>query len=280
MLLATRAGFNDPTYARDELARSASSFAHQQARAEIPLVDTATENWVLRNSFLDGWNDLRRGQDYYDEGALTWLRADTIIREQTHGQKSLDDFLRSFLGQRDTDPIVAPYSREDVEAALGAICPYDWHEFFESRIYQVNPKSPFEGIEAAGWRVTYNDTPLHEPFWFELLPFSTIADTSIGIVTQKDGTIFDVIPGSPAYDAGLGPHMTILAVNGHMYSGDSLNEAVAHPPNGKITMIVRNFDSVEIRELKYAGGLRYPHLEQIPGTHDLLSEILAPRGSK
>jgi predicted metalloprotease with PDZ domain len=280
LLLATRAGFNDPTYARDELARSASSFAHQSARAEIPLVDTATENWVLRNSFLDGWNDLRRGQDYYDEGALTWLRADAIIREQTHGQKSLDDFLRSFLGQRDTDPIVAPYTREDVEAALGAICPYEWHEFFESHIYQVNPKPPFEGIEAAGWRVTYNDAPLHEPFWFELLPFNDIADTSIGIVTQKDGTIFDVVPGSPAYDAGLGRHMAILAVNGHMYSAEALNEAIAHPPNGKIAMIVRNFDSVEIRELKYAGGLRYPHLEQIPGTHDFLSEILAPRDSK
>jgi predicted metalloprotease with PDZ domain len=280
MLLATRAGFNDAAYARDELARSASNFAHESARAEIPLVDTATENWILRNSFLDGWNGLRRGQDYYDEGALTWLRADTIIREQTQGQKSLDDFLRSFLGQRDTAPIVVPYTREDVEAALNAISPYDWHEFFEARIYRVNPKPPFEGIEAAGWRITYNDTPLHEPFWFELLPFGVIADTSIGVVTEKDGTIFDVGPGSPAYDAGLGPHMMILAVNGHIYSADALNEAIARPPNGKITLIVRNFDSVEVRELKYAGGLRYPHLEQIPGKHDFLSEILAPRESK
>jgi hypothetical protein len=52
-------------------------------RAQIPLVDTATEDWVLQNAFLDGWNDFRRGQDYYDEGSLIWLRADTIIREQT-----------------------------------------------------------------------------------------------------------------------------------------------------------------------------------------------------
>lgn len=280
MLLATRAGFNDPAYARDEFARSAASFADQPARAHIPLVDTATDNWVLRNAFRDGWSDFRRGQDYYDEGALIWLRADTIIREQTHGQKSLDDFLRSFFGHSDTDPIVEPYTREEVEAALGAICPYNWHEFFESRIYQVNPKPPIEGIEAAGWRITYNDTPLHEPFWFELLPFDVLARNSIGIVTQKDGKIFDVLPGSPAYDAGLGPQMTILAVNGHIYSAEALTDAIAHPPNGKITFIVRNFGSVEIRDLKYAGGLRYPHLERIPGTHDVLSEILAPRDYK
>jgi predicted metalloprotease with PDZ domain len=85
---------------------------------------------------------------------------------------------------------------------------------------------------------------------------------------------------SPAYDAGLGPHMTILVVNGHTYSSDALNDAIAHPPNGKITLIFRNFDSVEIREPKYAGGLRYPHLEQISGAHDFLSDILAPRFSK
>ena len=127
--------------------------------------------------------------------------------------------------------------------------------------------------------MVYNDTPLHEPFWFELLPFSDLADNSIGIQTEKDGSIFDVVPGSPAYDAG-GPHMTILAVNGRVYSSKSLNDAITHPPNGKITLIVRNFDSVETRELKYGGALRYPHLERIPETEDILNKILASRDSK
>jgi predicted metalloprotease with PDZ domain len=77
-----------------------------------------------------GWSSLRRRQDYYDEGALMWLRADTIIREQTQDRLSLDDFLRSFLGQRDTDPIVVPYNREEVEAvARGNMSAYDWHSF-------------------------------------------------------------------------------------------------------------------------------------------------------
>ena len=280
MVLAARSGFNDQLFARDELARTISDFTNRPSRAQIPLIDTATEDWVLRDAFLDGWNDFRRGQDYYEEGALIWLRADTIIREQTHGQKSLDDFLRTFLGQHDTEPIVVPYTRDDVEAALNAISPYNWHEFFESRIYQVNPKPPIEGIEAAGWRIVYNDTPAHDPFWWDLAPFSVLASSSIGIVTQKDGTIFDVVPGLPAYEAGLGPHMTILAVNGHVYSADSLNDAILHPPDGKITLIVRNFDSVETRELKYAGGLHYPHLERIPGTDDVLSKILAPQTYK
>jgi predicted metalloprotease with PDZ domain len=96
-------------------------------------------------------------------------------------------------------------------------------------------------------------------------------------VTDKDGSIDDVTPGSPGYEAGLGPKMKILAVNGHIYSASVLNDAILHPQDGKITLIVQNFDSVEIRELKYKGGLHYPHLERIPETHDYLSEILATR---
>ncbi len=64
------------------------------------------------------------------------------------------------------------------------------------------------------------------------------------------------------------------------YSADTLNESIAHPQNGKITVVVRNFDTVETREIKYPGGVRYPHLEQIPGSDDYLSEILQPRTAR
>jgi predicted metalloprotease with PDZ domain len=97
---------------------------------------------------------------------------------------------------------------------------------------------------------------------------------------KKDGTISDVVPGTPAYEAGLGPHMTILAIDGRVYSADVLTESITHPRNGKISVIVRNFDSVETREIQYAGGLRYPHLERIAGTKDYLSEMLAARTYK
>jgi len=276
MLLATRAGFNDEAYMRDYLGRVAADFAHEPGRASTPLVDTAAENWVLR-AFDVGWYSLRRGQDYYDEGALIWLRVDTMIRERTQGRSSLDDFLRTFFGQRDTEPIVVPYTREEVEASLSAICPYDWHSFFETTVYQVNSKPPTEGLQAAGWRLVYNTTPNKEPFYTDLLPISYFGDYSIGMSVKKDGTIFDVLSGTPAFDAGLGPNMTILAVDGHVYSADVLNESIAHPRNGKISLVIRNFDSVESREVHYAGGVRFPHLERIPGSHDYLSEILGPR---
>jgi hypothetical protein len=71
--------------------------------------------------------------------------------------------------------------------------------------------------------------------------------------------------------------MTILSVDGHVCAPEVLNEAIAHPQNGKILLTVRNFNSVEVHEINYSGGVRFPHLEQIPAAHDTLSEILAPR---
>ena len=130
----------------------------------------------------------------------------------------MNDFLRLFLGQRDTGPIVVPYSRQEIEEALSAICPYDWHRFIETHVYQVNSKPPTDGLEAAGWRLVYNAAPNDEYFFSNLLPVNVFAAYSIGIDVQKDASIFDVQPGSPAYDAGLGPHMTILAVDGRAYS--------------------------------------------------------------
>jgi hypothetical protein len=240
-----------------------ADYSHEPGRVTTPLVDTAAEDWVLR-AFDVGWFSLRRGQDYYDEGALIWLRADTIIREQTRGRRSLDDFFRSFLGQRDPEPVVVPYTREEVEAALSAICPFDWHTFFETRVYKVNDKPPIDGLEAAGWRLVYNATPNNEPFYSDLLPMSYFGDYSIGISVRKDGTIFDVLAGTPGYEAGLGPNMTIVAVDGHVYSADALNEAIAHPRNGKISLLVRNSDSVETHENSICGGRTLPLLTQLP----------------
>jgi predicted metalloprotease with PDZ domain len=271
-ILATRAGFNDAAYARDELASWTSFAAHQLSRAATPLADTAVESSVLRAG--GGWAMLRRSQDYYFEGALTWLQADAIIRTQSKGARSLDTFLRRFFGERDTGPIVAPYTRQDIESALSAVCPYDWHQFFETRIYQANGAPPTGGLEAAGWRLVYDDTPNRDRFLPRRIESRGVQRDSIGLTVATDGAIDDVVPGSPAYEAGLGPRMTVVAVDGRAFSMDALADSIAHPANGRIALLVRNFASVQSRDIRYAGGLRYPHLERIPAATDYLSDIL------
>jgi predicted metalloprotease with PDZ domain len=271
-VLATRAGFNDAAYARDELASWSAFSAHQSARASTPLVDTAVASPVLRNP--GGWQTLHRAQDYYFEGALVWLEADGIIRAESHGARSLDTFLRSFFGQRDTEPIVSTFTRQDVEAALSAVSPHDWHEFFERRIYQVHDAAPTGGLEATGWKLVYTAEPNGDRFLPGGVDRRGVQRYSIGLVVANSGNIVDVQPDSPADRAHVGPHTTITAVDGHTFSIDALVDAIAHPGNGKITLLTRSGQSVDSHDLTYAGGLRYPHLERVDGKPDYLTDIL------
>ena len=126
--------------------------------------------------------------------------------------------------------------------------------------------------------LVYNSTPNNKHFWL-ILPGAPVdfASASLGMDVEKDGTLFDVFPGTPAYEAGLGPNITIVAVDGHDYSPDALTESIAHPRNGVISLVIRNFTSIEAREIHYSGGVRHPHLERIPEKHDYLTEILAPK---
>jgi len=41
---------------------------------------------------------------------LVWLEADTIIRKQSNGAKSLDDFAKLFLGGKSGPPMVVSMS--------------------------------------------------------------------------------------------------------------------------------------------------------------------------
>ena len=44
------------------------------------------------------WTNWRRPLDYYDEDVLNWLWVDVLIRQQTQGKKSIDDFCKLFHG--------------------------------------------------------------------------------------------------------------------------------------------------------------------------------------
>ncbi len=49
---------------------------------------------------------------------------------------------------------------------------------------------------------------------------------SLGLIATKQGDVRDVIPGSPAYAAGLGPGMKLIAVNGRKWSKDVVRAAL------------------------------------------------------
>ena len=96
-VLTARAGMRTPEQTRDLFARVAANFAASAGRDWRPLVDTTNQPIVSQRRPVS-WVSYQRPEDYYTEGELIWLDADTKIRELTDDKTSLDDFARKFFG--------------------------------------------------------------------------------------------------------------------------------------------------------------------------------------
>jgi predicted metalloprotease with PDZ domain len=277
-VLAARSKIETASQYRDYLASTAAMLDHRPGRTWRDLQDTATAAQLLYET-VDAWDNWRRSTDYYQEGDLVWLDVDTTIRELTKDKKSLNDFLAAFEGLGgNTPPKVVPYTFDDVVAGLTAVVPYDWVGFLKERLTSKSPHAPMGGIENGGYKLVFTDQPNDitqarisatgiTPEWW-----------SIGINVTTDGRIDDVLVGSPADKAKLGPGMQIVAVNGRQFSSALLSDAIrdAKGNSDPITLIVVNTGTYKVLALDYHDGLKYPHLVRVDGTPDRLDDILKP----
>ncbi|HEX4073988.1 MAG TPA: hypothetical protein VHX49_01175 [Candidatus Acidoferrales bacterium] len=274
-VLTARSGLWNMQQSREDLARIATEVGASPGREWRPLQDTADDASVLYNTDLD-WESWRRGVDFYEEGELLWLDVDTTLRRLTDDKKSMNDFCRIFDGGPGGEPALKTYTFDDIVATLNGLAPYDWAGFLRTRLDSVAPDTPAEALRNSGWKVVYS----HEPNEIEQakddVKHRLTLTFSIGLTLNEDGTVADVLYDGPAYKAGIGPNMKIAAVNGQQYSQDTLIDAIegAEGTTAPIRLIVANGAQVEMHQVDYHGGLRYPHLERDSSHPDYLGEIL------
>ena len=275
-VLTARSGLWTAEQYRESMAATAAMLDHRAGRSWRPLEDTARSVQILR---LQGpaWQSWRRGLDYYPEGALIWLEVDTIIRQQTQGQKSLNDFCRLFHGGESGPPKVVPYTFDDVVKTLNQVTPYDWAGLLKTLVNSTDPHAPLGGIERGGWRLVYNDQPNLFIKTADKVRKSVDASYSLGFVVREDGTLSDVIYGSPAYAAGIGPGMQLVAINGRAWSKDVLQDTLRASKDSKepIDLLIENAKFFKTYSIAYHDGVRNPHLERAEGA-DLLGGIVEP----
>ncbi len=277
-VLTARSAMWTPEEYREEVAQIAGRLDHEPGRTWRNLQDTADAAADLYFSPSE-WSSWRRSTDFYAEDVLNWLWVDTIIRQQTHGQKSIDDFCHLFHGAPSGPPMVKTYTFDDVISALDQVAPYDWRGFWTARLTNHNAGAPLGGIENSGWKVIYDDTRSEMIKAYEGSRKQINASYSIGLQLQEDGGIIDTIEGSPAALAGIGPGMKVVAVNGRSFSFDVLRDALHAGKNGSdaLELLVENTEYYKTYKLDYHGGEKYPHLVRVESKPDMLSDIIKPR---
>jgi predicted metalloprotease with PDZ domain len=281
-LLSFRTGIRKPSDYPQYLATVYARMATEPGRNTDPLIDTTTAAPYLYEA-QGAYSSIRRtAGDFYTEGELLWLDVDSIIREKTHGQKSLDTFLHLYSAPALTGPITKTYTRSDIEHLLNEVVPYDWHGFFQKRVYEVAPQPPTSELARAGWKLVYTSKP--NPFIeaVETLRHFDSQWLSYGMNLNKDDTVIDVREGSPAWQAGMAPGMKVMAVDGQAYSSDVLkyvSEQAEHSTT-PTTFLVQADGWYRTLDVNYHGGPKYPHLVRLTGTPDMLAKIMAPRSAK
>jgi predicted metalloprotease with PDZ domain len=281
-VLAARAGFETQAEYRDKLALSAAQLDNKPGRDWRSTEDTAVAASILRGGNL-AWSNWKRGQDYYQEGELLWLDADTLIRKMTGNKKSLADFERIFLAKGgNTGPLIVPYTFDELVTDLNSVAPYDWAAFLHDRVDEINPRADLAGIEQGGYKLVYQDKPTatmrtlsrvemargpSSDFWF-----------SIGLRVARDGGIADVRWNSSADKAQLAPGEKIIAVEGRIFSPEVLRQAIqaAKGKTDPIHLIVQADSFVSMPVIDYHEGERYPALVRVEGTPDYLDDITTP----
>jgi predicted metalloprotease with PDZ domain len=281
-VLTARSGLRSAQLSREWLARAAAEMDNQSGRQWRPLQDTANDASQLYDS-PEQWKNRRRDVDFYPEGVLLWLEADAIIRQQTNGTRSLDDFCHLFHGGQSGPPMVKTYTFDDVIETLNTVAPYDWRKFWTERLTSISAHAPMNGLQSAGWRLTYSDQRNLSLDTTSRERRRSDETYSLGLLLDEDGVIADVVGNSPADVAKLSPAMKIIAVDSRGYSTERLRDAIkaaAVPSSAPIELIVNNSDHFETVQIDYHGGLRYPHLERDHSHPDLLGAIIAARGDQ
>lgn len=292
-VLTARAGMRTPEETRDMIARVAAGFEIMPGREWRPLVDTTNQPTISQRrpvSFVS-W---LLPEDYYEEGLLVWLDADTKIRELTNGNKSLDDFAKAFLGVYNGSFVTDTYTLDDVVKTLNSVAPYDWAGFLRDRVYNLHPQVPEDGITRGGYKLVYTDT---EQPWvhkaesaYGLADFSTSLGFDVTIPSKEQhgadeegptGAVARVWWNSPAFKAGVTQNMRLISVNGKAFTAEVLRDAILAAEQSKqpLQLQFKKGDQYTTIALPYFDGLRVPSLEKVSSAPDRLDEIFAPSKS-
>jgi len=278
-VLAARSGLQTQQQGLDSLAMTAALYDTRAGRNWRNVLDT-TNDPIIANRKPASWTSWQRSEDYYSEGQLVWLDADTLIREKTGGKKSLDDFAKAFFGVENGSYVPLTYDFDTVVQTLNGVVAHDWATFLKTRIEGLSARAPLDGLTRGGYKLVYTDTPTEFFKAAETKGKVVNLSYSLGVTIGKEGLLSAVNWDTPAFKAGLTAGETLVAVNGVAYSDEGIRDAVkatAKAGAAPVELLIKDGERYRTVKIDYAGGLKYPRLERIAGTLARLDDIYTAR---
>jgi predicted metalloprotease with PDZ domain len=236
-LALVHAGLITPEQYLDAISQLITRFEAQPGRSERSIEDTSWDTWFPRDSVIHQDNNLlNTWYSYYDGGQIMGHIMDFAIRQDTHNQKSLDDWMR-LLYSRYALPKPG-FEPEDAIRAASEVSGKSLNEVSDFFRRYISGKDPI---------------PYNEYFGYAGIAVEKKLDTEkpwIGIDPTKadDGRakIRNIIPDSPAELAGLDRDDVLYAIDSRVVDFDGLpKEIAAHKPGDTVRFTVLRFGELK-----------------------------------
>lgn len=277
-VIAARCGLISPQATIEAFAQIALTYDTRAGREWRPLDDT-NHDPIINAREPRPWQSWQRSEDYYSEGAMIWLEADMLIRSESGGEKSLDDFALAFFKPEDPEGPPKPYDFDDLVAALESVWSHDWAKFLRKRTFAIAEKVSKDGFEMGGYRLVWNSEAMRWSVCDQKHHSYCDLMFSVGMKIGLNDKIIEVAWGSPAFDVDLAKGAQILELNGGDYSHDAIRDAVdsASPSGSPLKLKVRQAGTEREVTLDWEVGNRFPGVEPIDGAEDHLGQALVSR---
>jgi predicted metalloprotease with PDZ domain len=248
-LAIARAGLTTPQQYLDDIAKLITDYEKLPGRTERSIEDTSWDTWFFGNKVIVQDNNLlNTSYSYYNGGQIMGHILDFAIRQDTHNQKSLDDWMR-LLYSRFALPKPG-FEPDDAVHAASEIAGQDVSDIFRRYISGKDP-IPYETYFAyAGISV-------------EKKIDSTKSWAGLALTKQDNGTstIRNVTPGSPAESSGLDKDDLIIALDGRATTSTDDVEALisAYKPGVTVRVMVQRLGQMREFPLTLAPNPYYTY---------------------
>ncbi len=244
-VIILRAGITQPRDFYKMLAEDWPRYANRPGRNETPLSELSFETWIKQ--YKPSENFTNRAVSYYEKGLWTGMALDIELRLASGGRRGLPELIRRLwdrFGQREK-PIVDG----DVRDAAAALAGRRMDRFFD-RYIEGTEELPLPALwRRAGLAITaraeWDESGRPRTDRDPVRSRRARAWTGIALQPERT-TIRNVLPGSPAWRAGLTFNDDIVAVGGARVSAATFAKRVAdHRPGARVKIAYFRRDLLE-----------------------------------
>lgn len=194
-------------------------------RFNLSVADSSYDTWL--DGYGPGIPD--RKTSIYDEGSLTAMMTDLLVREKSKGQNSLDDVMKTLY--TDFAKANIGYTEHDYIEIVNNLAGEPLIDFFMDYVYgtEDDEKILNDCLNYVGCELLRSSNPkiMEKDFGFKVKSNDEIT------------TVSTIAPGSPADKAGLGREDEIIAVN-DIAVKNNLEELLSQSSGKKIVLTIIN----------------------------------------